>query len=145
MEYLVIGALTRSGSTCSSLINRPNRYAYIYLYSIRILDVISIFTNPSARPEGLVNIDTRSIFKQILTGLNSEFSFSKISCLTKVKEPSLPYYLPIAEGWLIEFIHFPKVLMLCEMLSVSSRIWTGVAVPISYDDNHYITWCRICT
>ena len=25
------------------------------------------------------------------------------------------------------------------MQSVSSRIWTRVAVPISYDDNHYTT------
>ena len=31
-----------------------------------------IFTNPSAR----AGYDTRSIFKQSLTGLNSEFSFS---------------------------------------------------------------------
>ena len=31
------------------------------------------------------------------------------------------------------------VLLLCEMQSVSSRIWTGVAVSISYDDNHYTT------
>ena len=30
------------------------------------------FNNPSAR----AGYDTRSIFKQILTGLNSEFSFS---------------------------------------------------------------------
>ena len=29
-------------------------------------------------------------------GLNLEFSFSYTSCLTKAKEPSLPYYLPIA-------------------------------------------------
>ena len=29
--------------------------------------------------------------------------------------------------------------MLCEMQSVSSRIWTRVAVSISYDDNHYTT------
>ena len=29
--------------------------------------------------------------------------------------------------------------MLCEMLSVSSRIWTRVAVSISYDDNDYTT------
>ena len=28
------------------------------------------------------------------------------------------------------------VLVLCEMQSVSSRIWTRVAVSISYDDNH---------
>ena len=33
---------------------------------------LSIFTNLSAR----VGYDTRSIFKQSLTGLNSEFSFS---------------------------------------------------------------------
>ena len=29
--------------------------------------------------------------------------------------------------------------MLCEMLSVSSRFWTRVAVSISYDDNYYTT------
>ena len=29
--------------------------------------------------------------------------------------------------------------MLCEMQSVSSSIWTRVAVFISYDDNHYTT------
>ena len=48
-----------------------------------------IFTNPSAR----AGYDTRSIFKRSLTGLYSEFSFSKTSCLTKAEEPSLPYYL----------------------------------------------------
>ena len=51
-------------------------------------------------------------FKQSLTGLNSEFSFSK------AEEPSLPYYLPIAGGRIIEFIPFPRVLVLCEMKSV---------------------------
>ena len=34
-------------------------------------------------------------------GLNSEFSFSQTSCLTKVEEPSLPYYLPIPGGRII--------------------------------------------
>ena len=29
------------------------------------------------------------------------------------------------------------VLMLCEMQSLSSKIWTRVAVSISCDDNHY--------
>ena len=82
---------------------------------------------------------TRSIFKWSLTGLNSEFSFSKTSSLTKAKEPSLPYYLPIAGGRIIGFIPFPRVLVLCEMQSVSSRIWTRVAVSNSYDDNHYTT------
>ena len=33
----------------------------------------------------------------------------------------------------------PKVLVLCEMQSASSRIWTRVTVSISYDDNHNTT------
>ena len=97
--------------------------------------VLSYLPNPSAQ----AGYDTRSIFKQSLTGLNSEFSFSLISCLTKAEEPSLSYYLPIAGGRIIGFIPFPRVLVLCEMQSVSSRIWTLVAVSISYDDNHYTT------
>ena len=68
-----------------------------------------IFTNPSTR----AGYDTRSIFKHSLTGLNSEFSFSQTSCHTKAKEPSLPYYLPIAGGRIIGFIPFPRVLVLC--------------------------------
>ena len=93
----------------------------------------TIFNNPSTQAEH----DTRSVFKWSLTGLNSEFSFSETSCLTKAEEPSLSYYLPIAGRRIIGFIHFPRVLVLCEMQSVSSRIWIRVAVSISYDDNHY--------
>ena len=96
---------------------------------------IIIFTNPYAR----AGYDTRSIFKRILTGLNSEFSFSYTSCLTKAEQPSLSSYLPIAGGRIIGFIPFPRVLVLCEMQSVSSRILTRVVVSISYDDNHYTT------
>ena len=55
------------------------------------------------------------------------------------EENSLSYYLPIAEGRIIGFIPFPRVLVLCEIQSASSRIWTRVAVSISYDDNHYTT------
>ena len=53
------------------------------------------------------------------------------------EEPSLSYYLPIAGGRIIGFIPSPRLLLLCEMPSVSSRIWTRVAVYISYDDNDY--------
>ena len=91
--------------------------------------------NPSAR----AGYDTRSVFKRSLTGLNSEFSFSLTSCLAKAEEPSLPYYLPIAGGRIFGFIPFPRVLVLCEMQSFSSRILTRVTVSISYDDNHYTT------
>ena len=53
------------------------------------------------------------------------------------EEPSLSYYLPIAGGRIIGFIPFPRVLVLWEMKSFSAKIWTCVAVSISYDDNHY--------
>ena len=85
-----------------------------------------IFTNPSA----WAGYDTKSIFKRSLTGLNSEFSISENSCLTKAEEPSLLYYLPIAGGRIIGFIPFPRVLVLCEMQLVLSRIWTRVAMSI---------------
>ena len=88
-------------------------YIYIYIYT---------FTNPSAQAK----YDKRSVFKRSLTGFNSEFFF-----LTKAEEPSLPYYLPIAGGRIIGFIPFTRVLVLCEMQSVSSQIWTRVACPFS--------------
>ena len=50
---------------------------------------------------------TRSIFKRSTAGLNSSFSFFYIGCLTKAKEPSLSYYLPIARednGWILAFL-----------------------------------------
>ena len=108
---------------------------FLIIFFIHCVTEISIFTDPSAR----AGYDTRSIFKRSLSGLNSEFSFSLTSCLTKAEESNLPYYLPIAGERIIGFIPFPRVLVLCEMQSVSSRIWTRVAVSISYDDNHYTT------
>ena len=53
-------------------------YIYIYIYTNHFLCLIIIFTNPSAR----AGYHTRSIFKRSLTGLNSEFSFSKTCYLT---------------------------------------------------------------
>ena len=100
-----------------------------------MLLILSYLPTPSAR----AGYDTRSIFKRSLTGWNSEYSFSETSWFIKAEEPNLPYYLPVAGGRIIGFIHFPMVLVLCEMQLVSSRIWTRVAVSISYDDNHYNT------
>ena len=122
---------TLSSTITPSTPHPPNLQDY-WNFTIRLL---SIFTNPSAR----AGYDTRSVFKRSFTGLNSEFSFSKTSCLTKAEEISLSYYLPIAGGRIVRFIPFPRVLVLCEMLSVSSRIWTRITVSISYDVNDYIT------
>ena len=78
--------------------------------------------------------DTRSIIFWIV-GIQSFFSlwlvvipwFKSPICLT----------LPIVGGRIIWLIAFRSVSTLYEMQTVSSRIWTPVAVSISYDDNHY--------
>ena len=94
-----------------------------------------IFTKP---PFGQ-DMTQGQFFKRSLTGLNSEFSSSLTSCLIMAEEPTLSYYFPIAWGRIIGFISFPKVLVLCEMQSVSFRIWTRVVVSFSCEDNHYTT------
>ena len=59
--------------------------------------------------------------------------------LTNAKIPSLPYYLPVAGERIVGFIPFTRVLALCETQTDSSRIWTRVAVSISFEVNHYVT------
>ena len=79
-----------------------------------LLETITIFTNPST----WAGYDTWSIFKRSLRTHSA---------------------LLFTHSWNenIGFIPFPRVLVLCEMQSISSRIWTRVTVSISYDDNHY--------
>ena len=94
-----------------------------------------IYTKPCAR----AGCGTRSVFKRIITDLSSEFSFSSTCCLTKDKELSLHYCLPIVGARIIGFIPFPRVLVQCEMQSALTRIWTRIALSISYDNNRYPT------
>ena len=58
-------------------------------------------------------------FKQNRTSLKLEFSFSNISCQTKAKEHSLPYYLPIAGGRTDVFIQREN--WYCYWLKILSR------------------------
>ena len=78
-------------------------------------------------------------FKQSSISLNSEFSFSKIGCFTKDKELKLYSYLLITGRRIVGWVPFPWLLTLCEMQTVSFRIWTRFVISISYDDNHYTT------
>ena len=96
------------------------------------LDVLGIY-------QPLRSDAKRSILKRSLTSLNSELSFSLTGCLRLKVDWSLPYYLLIAGERIRGFIPFQRVLVHCEMQSGSSRIWTRIAVSISYDDNHYNT------
>ena len=81
------------------------------LYVLNVTHSCMYLPNPFA----WARCNTSSIFKQSLTGLNSEFSFSKTSCHTKFKVPS-PYYLPIAGERIVGFISF---------LRVSSTMWNA--------------------
>ena len=79
-------------------------------------------------------------FKRGLTGLNPEF-ISETVCITKVKELSLPYYLPIAGERIISYIPCLNASALCEMEIAYSRystpslpllpapLWSGVVIP----------------
>ena len=72
----------------------------------------------------------KHLYKRSLTGLNSEISFFLTGFNTKVEELSLPYNSPIASENIIEFTPFPRVLTVCEMQKVLSRIWRHAAVSI---------------
>ena len=58
-------------------------------------------------------------------------------CHTKVKEASLPYYLPMVGGGIVRFTPFPRLLTLCEMQTPSLEFELGLPCPFSYDGNHY--------
>ena len=73
---------------------------------------------------------------QFYVGFN-RFEFSFPSRLVTI--PRLLLYLPINGGRIIGFISFTRVFALCEMQTVSSKIWTRVIMSISFDGNHYIT------
>ena len=93
------------------------------LYSFIGLSII--FTNPSA----WAGYDTRSIFKWSLTGLNSEFSFSETSRLTKAEEPSLPYYF--THSWRENnWIHtFPKGI---------SAMWNAISLIQDLNSSRHV-------
>ena len=59
------------------------------------------------------------------------------SCLTKAEEPSLSYYLPIAEGRIIGFIRFPRVLVLCYVYHLNEAVQVVISTRCgwSYEDS----------
>ena len=77
---------------------------------------------------------------QFLSGVEQvwiqNFPSPRLVSLPRLK---YPVCLPIAGGRIIGFIPFQRVLVLREMQSVTSRIWTRIAVFISYGDNDYTT------
>ena len=82
---------------------------------------------------------THSQFSKLIYQVWVQFSFSQMSCHTKVKEPTLPDHFPIADGWIVGCIPFLWILALCEMKTALFRIWNHVIMSISYYNNHFTT------
>ena len=100
-------------------------YIYIYIY------IYIYLSNLSTR----VGCDTRSNFKQSLTSLNSELFFFLTGYHANIRDTNFTNYLSTARERI--------VIVLCEMLTALSRIWTWAAMSISYDDCHYTTSMHI--
>ena len=97
-----------------------------------------VFIHSTSLPRTRCN--TKSIFQQSTTDLNSEFSFSYAGCHTKVKELVWPTINPQPRKWgrrIVGFRPFPKVSALWEMQTATSRVWILDAQFISYEDNRY--------
>ena len=60
-------------------------------------------------------------FKQKLTGLSAEFSFSLTGCHTNVKDSNQAYNLPIDGGRIVGFLPLPRLLEPCDRQIVSPR------------------------
>ena len=101
---------------------------------------VSTVSMPKTVQFQIIQLSTSTQFKCTYSLIVKNISISNYSVQSSsysAEELILPYYLPIAGGRIIGFIPFPRVFVLCEMQSISSRVWTRVAVSISYDDNHY--------
>ena len=93
----------------------------------------------SHNPSAVSSMWPKIILKWNLIELNSEFYFAWANCHAKVKDPSLPFYLPITQRRIFQFIAFPRVLALCGVQAASSCIWTCLAGFISKDEKCYTT------
>ena len=92
------------------LLNGPRPYIYIYIYvcvcvcvcmyvcmwmCMYVCIYIYVYTNSSVR----AGYEIRSVLKQSLTGLNSEFSFSLIAWLIHVKNNKTNTALLFTHSW----------------------------------------------
>ena len=117
---------------------------YFFLFS-KFMSSVEIIVYIYSIPFPPARYDTKSIFKQSLTGLNSEISFFETGCYTKIKESSQCYCLPIVGERIDECIPCWRVLALHEMQTALAKIWTQIAIFIAYNNNHYSMSRNYCT
>ena len=109
-------------------------YYYTIWYLLAATPQLMHIPSPSEWPW----YDTRSIVWRGLTGLNTQFSFSKTGCYDILKKHSLPYYLPIDRVKINGFIPFRMIIVLCKkyIQTAFARIWTRIASTLQTPSNY---------
>ena len=97
-------SVSRAQTQIHTSTHQTHTHTHTYIYIQMCVCVCVYFTISPLEQD----VTHGQIFQWSLTGLNSEFSFSWTGYHTKVKEPSLPYYLPIAGDTLVGCILFSK-------------------------------------
>ena len=70
-----------------------------------------VFVSETGKESHIIHLPTPSTCKANFQAELNRFEFSKSGCLTKIKEPILSGYFPIAGGRIFEFIPFPKIVV----------------------------------
>ena len=118
-------------------------YIYIYIY-INFRYWYIYIPNPSAHSR----FNNKSVFKQSLTCLNLELSFSWPSCNTRVKESSLPYYLTIAGERIIGFMPYTCCFVGCcfeDLFHIVHDIHIQLALNKTHTHTHIYIYIYIYT
>ena len=120
----------------------PTKWIYLCIFDISIKGIWHWITSNGwyaikLNQTNLVRIAKQSSsLSRFTTGLNSVFLLQLQ--YSRLKSPVCPNYLSIARGRIIVFIHFPRVLVVCEIWTGLFRIWTWVAESTFNGDSYYI-------
>ena len=110
-----------------------SKYTHTYIY---------IYTHPT--PPHQQDMTEGQFLSGVKWVWNQSFPSPRLIAIPRLKSPvSSAYYFPIAEEIIFGCIPFLRVLVLCEMQTDSSRIWTLFTTFISYDYNHYTIYIYI--
>ena len=110
---------------------------YIYIYTEPLFRYIYNINTHKATHTYTKTAHSSRVWHKIncQVAVNSWFFFSQTSFHIKDKETNLPYLFTQRD-----YLNFPNILALYELQTVSSRIWTRVAVSIFSINNRYTTF-----
>ena len=118
----------RHSHTCPKK-KEKNLPTYVHIYvCVCVYIYVCVYLTPP--PEQ--NATQGQFFKRTFTSLNSEFSFPWIGRYIKVKEPNLPYCLPIAERrMLYTYIYIYIYIYMCVCVCVCVCVCSSLSPFLS--------------